>query len=102
MTHKILVVLEVIGSKADVYGNRYFAIRATRTSDGAKARGHVDAKSNAESSIARMVGDYEHYMVIEKELPIREFNRITRGWRYLGCSSERMNSEIIDQWDGGK
>lgn len=100
--NKIKVVLEIVNSKADVYGNRYFAIRATRTSDGASAVGKVPHGSNARSAIIDIVGDWENFIYIEKVIAIRDFNWLTKNFPYIGCTGEEISQNILKQWDGGK
>lgn len=80
--------LEAINSKADVYGDRYWAFVY---SDGEHT---VNATISGGLSNIQSVpyelngGSYEprDYYFTHSELPIRQFNKLVKGWNYAGCA----------------
>jgi hypothetical protein len=82
----IKFILDTVSSRRDIYGNCYHAAFLTRLSDGAKLQGIVDAPSNVRSYLHRCdaarFGEQELHET-ETELPIREFNRLVKGFDRL-------------------
>lgn len=100
MKQKILYALHIINSKADVYGNRYFAMTVTRMSDGRTACGKIyGGESNCTYATKKLSGGWDRYIYTTAELPIRKFNRETRDWPYLGCSPDEINPKILAQFE---
>lgn len=101
MENKIKYTLEILNSKSDIYGNRYFAMVVTRTSDGATAHGNISGgESNCTSAIMNLSGgEWGHFTYTRSELPIREFKRMTKYWPYLGCTPKEINPNIVAQMD---
>ena len=97
--------LECINSRADMYGNRYWAFVWTDcrgTSVSATIRG---GESNISDVIREMGLDCKQCLYTREEMPIREFNRLTRDWPYAGCPPKdianfiksQINNPLMDQ-----
>lgn len=98
---KILYTMTILNSRADIYGNRYFSMLVTRTEDGAQARGTISGgESNCTIALNKLSGGWDSYTYAREELPIREYNRLTKGWPYLGCTPEDINPLILKQMKG--
>ena len=85
------MLLTIYNSKRDIYGNCYWACKLTHLGTDL-SQGTLDA-NNLQTTRLRELGiEYT-----ERELPIRDFNRLTKGWQYLGCQwgmiSERLRLE---------
>jgi hypothetical protein len=93
-TMKINGILECLNSRADIYGNRYFAFRYTDTATGKTVSATISGGQSNISSIPYYLHgqSYEprdiHYT--SEELPIREFNRLTKTWPHAGCTPEDL------------
>jgi hypothetical protein len=89
----IKAILDCINSRADMYGNRYWAFRYTDTVTGKQVTGMVSGgESNISAIVREMDLDWESVYYTRHELPIREFNRTTKDWAYAGC---RPNDELV-------
>ena len=101
MNNRIGYVLTVYNSKADIYGNRYYAIGVTRTSDGATGKGIISGgESNCVYAIRKMAEiDDTQYYYDKQELPIREYNRLVKGWDYIGCTEDQIIPAIQKQFN---
>ena len=87
--NQMLYHIDILNSKTDLNGNRYFAAVITRNLNGAIALGLIDHGSNLRSAIRDMSGgEWGHFTYSEIEMPIREFNRRVKNWQYLGCREE--------------
>jgi len=98
MTERIMVVLEIVNSKTDINGNRYFVMIATRVCDRATAFGRVAHGSNARGAICQLVGNWDGFIYSEREMPIREFNNRTGHWGYMGCGHDEIISNLHKGW----
>jgi hypothetical protein len=91
----IKAVLQSIYSKRDRNGNCYWSFRFTDTATGKSVEGTI---SGGESNVRSMLGplglsgEEVHSSTIE--LPIREWNRLTKEFRYAGCSAEQLASFV--------
>ena len=91
------MLLTIYNSKRDIYGNCYWACKLTHLGTDL-SQGTLDA-NNVQTTRLRELGiEYT-----ECELPIREFNRLTKGWQYLGCQwemiAERLRLERhVQEW----
>lgn len=84
----IKLIAEGFNSKTDRNGNRYWAYRLTNTQTGAVIKGNLggsmqSALSHAITVMIRKFGwSWDNVHLTETELPIREFNRLVKGWPY--------------------
>lgn len=89
----IIASLKCYNSRADIYGNRYFAFRYLDHETGKVACGTV---SGGESNIRSMMYEFnggqwkENFHFTTNELPIREYNRMVKGWPHAGCRPEDL------------
>jgi|WetSurMetagenome_2_1015567.scaffolds.fasta_scaffold121264_2 hypothetical protein len=97
---ELKVVVEYVKSKPDMYGNVYNFVAFTRIEDGAIAKGYISGGvSNVESAMLEMFGNWKNFKVIVSEVGIRELNRLVKGEKYLGCTSEDINPNVLKQWN---
>lgn len=82
---RIKAILVVLNSRSDMYGNRYWAMSLMRPNGKILGAGTVCA-DNLPWHIAQGLG----WHVVRHELPIREFNRHTKGWSHAGCSTDEI------------
>lgn len=96
---KILYVLNILHSRPDLYGNRYYSIEVIRTSDGATARGTISGGESNCTYALRLLAEAEEtqYTSTVTELPIREYNRLVKNWPYMGCTPDQINPAILAQ-----
>lgn len=96
---RVNAILSVINSRSDIYGNRYWAMSLRHISGKMLGAGTVCA-DNVPWFISEGLG----WHVERHELPIREFNRVTKGWSHAGCgigeivknlSGKILNEEAI-------
>lgn len=94
-------ILECLNSKRDRAGNCYFAFVYTDNATGKSVRGTV---CGGESNVRQIMyelngGSWEprtvHYTA--SELPIREFERLTKGWPHAGCVGAELVAFIRRQ-----
>ena len=82
-------IIESVNSKSDMYGNRYFFMRYTDVKTGKTIEGTISGdESNIRAIIREMGLDYDQVYFNTIELPIREFNRQSKGLKYAGCCAE--------------
>lgn len=82
------MLLTIYNSKRDIYGNCYWACKLTHLGTDL-SQGTLDA-NNVQTTRLRELGiEYT-----TQELPIREFNRLTKGWQYLGCQWEMISERL--------
>ena len=81
----IKAILTVINSRGDMYGNRYWAMYLTRADGKLLGFGSGYAPNLSWRDTQKLGWHVENH-----ELPIREFNRRTKGWPYIGSDSEEM------------
>ena len=74
--------LTVYNSKGDMYGNCYFAVELDTGASAPLVHGHIGTCSNVNTRDCR---ENLHWHIAEVELPIRQFNRLTKDWPYAGC-----------------
>ena len=89
-------ILVCINSRADLYGNRYWAFKYTDCASGKTICGKISGGESNVASIIREMGQSYltvSYMRIE-DMPIREFNRTVKQWEYAGCRPEELVSFI--------
>jgi hypothetical protein len=87
----IKAIIESVNSKSDMYGNRYFFMRYTDTKSGKTIEGNISGgESNIRSIIREMGLEYSDVYFNTIELPIREYNRQSKGLEYAGCRAEEI------------
>lgn len=97
----ITAILTALHSRRDTYGNVYWAFRYRDVASGRTVCGTISGgESNVRSIMYAMNGgSWEprttHYEVAE--LPIRAFNRETKGWDYAGCTGEDLAAFIRER-----
>lgn len=86
--------LEIINSRADQAGNRYWAFRFHDQESGKTVEGKI---SGGESNIEGirfhwgLKNDWDRSIQVNRtEMKIREFDRLTKNWEYAGCLPEDM------------
>jgi hypothetical protein len=101
MNKQIKYVLFVHNSKADIYGNRYYSMSVIRTTDGASAYGTISGGESNCTYALRKLAESEgvEFTYSIREYPIREYNRIVKGWQYIGCTDDQIISEIQKQFN---
>jgi len=88
----ILGILNCINSRADLYGNRYWAFQYTDCETGNTVRGTISGGESNVYAIIREMGQTSetvHYIRTE-DMPIREYNRTVKTWQYAGCRPEEL------------
>lgn len=85
------VILETLYSRRDKSGNCYFAFRYTDVASGKQVVGTVSGgESNVRSMVRPQGLDFEEVHSTIKDLGIREFNYMTRNWKYAGCTADQL------------
>ena len=85
-------ILTIHTSKADIYGNCCHAFTYGEKPEGkscsAKSGPNADWVPHAE------LGNkcWDHWIVIKETSPIRQFNKLVKGWAYAGCTPQ-------DNWE---
>jgi len=82
------MLLTIYNSKADRNGNRYWAFQLTNHGK-ILSRGNVSANNFSTRELRELDIEYTY-----QELPIREFNRMTKDWAYCGCKWEDIKKHI--------
>jgi hypothetical protein len=93
--------LDIIKSKPDIYGNSYVGMIVTRLSDNKQASGYISGgPSNCQIALKELTGgEWGNFTYTEKEIGIRNWNRMFKNAPYLGCTPEDINPKIIEQWN---
>ena len=83
------MLLTIYSSKRDTYGNTYWAFQLTHfdkiLSNGTVAGNNFNTRELREKGI-----EY-----VFQELPVREFDRLTKNWQYAGCKWEDIRQHIM-------
>jgi len=88
---KIKAILIIYNSKRDINGNCYWAFRYVDTLSGNVTEGSISGgESNVTESIKYLNLNWDSCWLINKELPIREFNSTTKSWKHAGCLPEEI------------
>ena len=95
---KYHATLKAINSKADVYGNRYWMLTYIDHNTGNSWSGTVSGDVSNIRALARTEsGDWDRGVLHEEiEMPIRAFNRLSKGLPYAGCSPEDIHRAIME------
>jgi hypothetical protein len=83
-------VLTIFNSKPDTYGNTYYAVRL-HSHDGEP----VEGKIQPDNVSTRDCREVLNWYIERQALPIREFNRLVKGWQYLGCTWEDIRAQLL-------
>jgi hypothetical protein len=91
---EITATLEAINSRADIYGNRYWAFRFADHTTGRTISGRA---SGGESNIYGILrhwgakdGRDRSVRFLRTELPIRVFDRLAEDWPYAGSQPDEL------------
>lgn len=87
-------IAEIYNSKMDIYGNCYWAFKVTNVESKYVVFATGSAESNIEYGVRKL--DSQAY-ITKKQMPIREFNRFTKGMEYGGCSSDDVAKFIKER-----
>lgn len=91
-----MIILECYSSKPDTYGNSYHYCHARRDSMRCEFSGSIPG--NIKSALYDFFGSWdalhENVHFIEVELPIREFNRRSKGLPYGGCTTKEIQATL--------
>lgn len=97
-TTPIIAFLEAIYSERDLNGNTYWALRFTDCATGAVVCGTVCGGESNIYSILRYWGPADDWNrgIKFSVVPMkkREFQRLTKGWSYAGCTGEDLTQYI--------
>lgn len=90
--------LTAINSKADMYGNCYYAFEYHDYATGKVIQATI---SGGESNIYNILlytgaaNDWDRSILFNREeLPIRKYNRLVKDWVYAGCDSKSLADYI--------
>ena len=93
----IKAVLTSYHSKRDNAGNCYWAFSYTDTLTGRSLVAKVACESNLISAM-HVLGMYgQDYIYHAGEFPIRQFDRMVKGWEYAGCAPEDIATFIKEK-----
>ena len=86
----IKLIVNVYNSRADVYGNSYWAMMVTDTESGESVVGILggSARGNAAHYVRGLGYEWSDIHISETEFPIRQFNRKVKGWPYIGNAQD--------------
>lgn len=83
------MLLTIYNSKRDTSGNVYLAFQLTHFGK-ILANGTVDSNNFNTRDLNENGIEY-----VYQELPVREFNRLTKNWKYAGCRWEDIRQRIM-------
>lgn len=103
---RLTATLTAINSRRDKFGNTYWALRFVDHETGKIVVGTVSGGESNIRSIMRFwnpdLDDWDRSIqFLTQTLPIREFNRLVKGWSYAGCRSEDLVGFIRQQLNNG-
>lgn len=88
-TEKLTGRIEALHSRRDRFGNCYWALRYTDYGTGRTVVGTVSGGESNINAIRQHLTDVDGWdSSIESmtvEMPIREFNQLTKNWAHAGC-----------------
>lgn len=82
----IRILIHVVSSKRDIYGNCYHAAIITRVSDGTALIGTINSDSNARFYVRKAGIEWDSLHETSETLPIRQYNRYVKGFKHLSES----------------
>ena len=90
--------LEIVSSKMDINGNRYWAFSFTDYATGKTVCASI---SGGHSNISAITfgwsepGEYDRTIEVTcREMPIRAFNKLTKSFPYAGCTPAQLREWI--------
>ena len=90
--------ITIYHSKIDRNGNTYWAFTYTDNMTGKSASGTV---CGGESNVLQLRngpdGWDEGITYHVDRLPIREFNRLVKGWKHAGCTGEELRTFVANE-----
>lgn len=90
----LVATLTAINSRIDRNGNCYWAFTFVDHATGKTVCGKVSGgESNIRSIIFELNGgswEPRNVQFLTQELPIREFNKLTKKWAYGGCTGKEL------------
>lgn len=86
---RINAILTIYNSRRDIYGNVYHAVELT---DDGHTLGH--GTISADNIDTRDCRERLFWYIQRQELPIRQYNRMTKNWPHLGCSWEDIEAAL--------
>jgi hypothetical protein len=89
----INAILTIYNSKRDYYGNRYFAVYLSDADTFETAQGQISAENISTLECRENL----KWRVQRVELPIRQYNRLVKGWPHLGCHWEEIRDRLQAQ-----
>ena len=102
MPRIINYTLDCINSRADMYGNCEFAFTYTDHNTGKEV--HATVSGNNAQTIPFYLNGGSHephdYLMTVTVLPIRQFNRLVKGWEYAGCNGSDLAEYIKKHTEG--
>jgi hypothetical protein len=88
---RIRAILECVNSVRDLNGNRYWGFNYTDTDTGKQVSGTISGGESNITMITRALRhEWENVYYVRRELPKREFQRLTKSWNYAGCAPETL------------
>ena len=84
-------LLTIYSSRRDKHGNVYYAVRLRINDNGHSITGVIGA-DNIDTLDCR---EHLHWHIERCELPIREFDYLTKPWEYVGCSWEDIKGSLL-------
>ena len=88
-------ILTIYNSRRDIYGNVYHAVslhsQATPPAADAILQGAISADNVSTLDCREKLDWY----IERQELPIREYNRMVKGWLHLGCTWPEIKAKLL-------
>jgi hypothetical protein len=85
--------LNIYNSKADIYGNRYWACELVRESPTGSIQTHGTIGCDNVNTID--CRENMKWVIYREELPIRQFNRLTKKWKHIGTDWEEIKANLM-------
>ncbi len=90
---KYHATIQIFVSKRDIYGNVYGAFAYTDHATGKVVKGLVGSHGNVATTFRYSDG----FLVHTEVMPIRQWNRLTKGWEYAGDGCEDTQKFISEK-----
>lgn len=87
MGEDVKYILEILNSKRDINGNRYWAFTVINASGGM-----IHGTTNCEENLLIALGKDSH--VFNLEFPKLGFKHMTKDWPYAGCLPEDIRAFV--------
>lgn len=90
--------LTIYNSKRDIYGNCYYAFSFIEYETGKVVQGTISGNNISMVpyywTVPNSWDNSKPFIIQEQELKIREFNRLTKSWKYAGCNPKELVTYI--------